>query len=521
MPLIITDEMKVDARRRLDTATKELIAFIRENKTLTFENLIERIREKYAELDKKYDVEFQLTLPEMKKPEAPRVKLFSSDTLGQATFDDFVQTFVQRSPRYVVKAPCGGTWRTRQKTLCDMPVKAHLSGKYDVGVLGKWYPEYSIIDIDSQPRAFVDKIRDVLNLDEYNSMLFSSESPGSYHLLLKPRYNGNPPTVRLLKNIFENIGNQYGLEIYPKARKSIRLPFGPKQKPLDESYAHLTGWKSNLYWFLKLNDFDLSTVKNHQMFFDFDPVGKFDSLSSVFEEGSYLLKNGLQAPSTREESQFKILYYLWRLNVSKSEAENVVWDWILTKHNGYSKDIISCPRNVQSHILRQSSIVFDKYEAAYVYPDSTHNTHHGYITKLDIPEIVEAAGASLPRTKFLFNLVKYSYPRRYRSFISIHRDRLVKWGSTETYLKYLGELENKGIIKRGKAYSSGQFSKDLKLNWQYRSSKSAVLYDGRAIETLESTVKHLYKPDEFRQLLNAKGAERTTAYKATKTVFNV
>ena len=151
-------------------------------------------------------------------------------------FRSYVDLFVQRIPRYAVKK--SRSWTTKNKPLSDRPVQAHLDGQYAVAVLGKWYPEFGILDIDDRQRGTVDEIREKLELDDKNSMLFSSESPDSYHILLKPEYREKPPTIRLLNSAFHNFCDLHQIEIYPQVTRAIRLPFGPRQEPLDFEYSY-------------------------------------------------------------------------------------------------------------------------------------------------------------------------------------------------------------------------------------------------------------------------------------------
>ena len=120
---------------------------------------------------------------------------------------------------------------------------------------------------------------------------------------------------------------------------------------------------------------------------------------------------------------------------------------------------------------------------------------------------------------FLYNLVKYYYPRRYRIFINIPSDKLIEWSSRDKYLKYLEEFSNQGIIKRGDKYSVGRFSKSIKPNWPFKDSKEASLCENRSPDTLEDTIKLSLKPEEFRELLKEAGSERTTAIETVKRLF--
>ena len=59
----------------------------------------------------------------------------------------------------------------------------------------------------------------------------------------------------------------------------------------------------------------------------------------------------------------------------------------------------------------------------------------------------------------------------------------------------------------------------LRVNWQFKSTSEAVLYEGRPIETFESTVKFLLKPKDYRDLLKSAGAKQSTATEAVKRIF--
>jgi hypothetical protein len=434
-------------------------------------------------------------------------------------FQDYLGTFIQRLPRYTVKPLGWGHWRTKHKALADMPIKAHLGGRYAVGVLSRWYPEYAILDMDATPIEATEEIRGRLGLDETNSMLCASENANSYPLLLRPEYNGRPPTIRLLHDVFRRFGRDNGVEVFPQVQRTIRLPFGPHQNCLDLQYRHLQDWQDKLYWFEKLGEFDLQTVPTHQMELDLQTPRA--TMPTILQEGNELLTHGLQIPSTRHEGQFKVLYLLWRLNVPQDEAEGITWRWIQAKHNGFSRDMVRYPGHVRKEIGRQAGRIWNKYELARAYPDSTHNTHTGYLTELDLREVIQICRGSSPRMRFLFHLVKHFYPRRHRTQVNVHRDKLVKWANERTYLRYLNELESIGIAKRGTGYEPGAFSKSLRLNWRYRDSREAVLYEGRAIETWESTIRLIYKPDDFRALLGGVGAKRTTVIEAVRRTFKV
>lgn len=419
------------------------------------------------------------------------------------TFQDYLSLFVQRIPRYIVKSR--RTWRTKNKALCDLPVLAHLGKKYSVGVLGKWYPQFAILDLDSKSWDQVKDVRESLGLDSDNSRLFQTESRDSYHILVSPQYNGKPPTLKLLNTIFNNFAKAKGIEIYPQSNKAIRLPFGKFYRCLDPEYAHMN-WKDHVYWFQKMNLFDLRTVNFQQYSFDFTPLEK-PGIPQVLESGAELLEHGLQRPSSRHDSQMALVFFLWRNNIPQSQAEAMIWNWIREKHNGFSKDIVYRPRAVRSEISRQADWVYEKYAFNRTYPDETHNHYKGWITAEDIPDLIEATGGSKPKLRFTFEMIKHAYPRRHRKRIHIHSDKLMEWtgGHSQRYQKRLSELEEKGIIKsRTTGYVVGNLSKGIELDWPWRSSKDGVLYDGRSVESLSRTLKLTLKPSEFREILESK-----------------
>jgi len=438
-------------------------------------------------------------------------------TTSKEYFQNYIDIFIQRMPKYAIEYPSG--WRMRKGPLTDFTIQKHLDRKQTVGTLGRWYPEYAVLDMDSVSEETVDRIRETLNLNEDNSMLLSSESPDSYHLLFKPVYNDNPPTLRLLKDVFDPFCKMRGIEIYPQKKRVIRAPFDAHHRRMDIEYSHIDNWQQQLYWFEKLDAFDLSGVEYHQpelsLWLPKQPLPGV----STYTEGQELFQYGLQRPSSRHEAQFKVLYYLFQKNIPQSEAEQIVWHWINKLHNGFSETILINPSEVRAHINRQATKIYSDYEHARVYPNSTHNRHHGYITEPDIQEIVRICQGSIPRIKFLFNLIKYSYPRRHRIVLRLHTNKFIAWSGHRTYQKYLTELEVKGIASRGSGYLAGAFSKPLKVNWNYKDASDAVLLGGRSIDTLNSTVRQIYQARDFRDMLTGAGAYRTTAIEAVKRIY--
>ena len=432
-------------------------------------------------------------------------------------FNEYVDFFIQRTPRYIVKLKGNNTsWRTKKKPLLDKPIQAHLDQRYHIGTLAKWYPSYAILDIDDRYPDDVEQIKELLGLDAFNSMVCSSESTNSCHILLKPTFNNKPPTIRLLQSTFNSFGKENNIEIYPQSNRPIRSPFGHNQNCLDHEYKNLKNWWDKLHWFKRLNNFDVATIPYYQQGLDLSFMK--NKLPTCYEEGRDLLQLGLQTFNSRNDAQYKVLYYLWRNDITLNEAIRTVWVWIKTKHNGFSKDIITYPINVKKEIQRQASRIYSNYEYSYIYPDTTHNSFRGYLTKPDIKPIVMISKGNLPKMKFLFNLVRYCYPRRHRTFINLHSDKLREW-SKRNYRQYLDEFKKKGIIKRTDKYSVDRFSKSIDIKWDFKDTNKAILIDNRSPNTFEDTIRLSYKPNEIKALLETTGIKRDTTNKIVRRIY--
>ncbi len=433
-------------------------------------------------------------------------------------YKDFVNTFIQRDS-YVVKQIGKDYWKTKNKPLSDVPIKAHLNGQYYVGVKSKWYPSYAIFDFDDMKRDDVEDIREKFGLDCSNSMLDTSGSPNSYHLLFGTVYNGKPPTIRLQNQILKPAANENGIEIYPQTNRMIKLPYGYNQNCIDKVYLHLETWKQQFNQFSKLLPYELKNFPLQQMQFELNEEIGFKPKGNTFTEGKYLYENGLVTKNSRNESQFKVLYYLhMSMNIPPETAVSFTWNWIRNKNNGYSTDIRLSPHIVKKEIERQAINIWGKYERNFIYPNEVNNSHNGYVTKADIIEILMINQASIPGAKFLFNLLKYYYPRRHRTQVNIHSDILKTW-SMKGYISQLEALQSKGIIKRCDSYQAEVFSKSIKINWDFKDISQAILIDGRAPDTWEDTIRAEYKPEEFREHLIRAGSERTAAIKTVSRIF--
>ena len=432
---------------------------------------------------------------------------------------EYLSTFVQRSPKYAVKMP-GKTWRTKQKPLADRPIQAHLSGQYSVATVSPWYPSFGVIDHDDTTRERLYRDLDSLGLNSANSLTCASESPNSYHTYFRPTYNDKPPTVRLLNDVLNSWSIKKNVEIYPRAAKCFRLPFGPADWPITDSGETLNmTLDQKLYWFNKLNEYDLAaTPVDMQTFLPFE-IPQIPICSNTYQRGLGYMQSGLQAPNTRHEVQFCVLYALWRQNCDIENAVSACFHVIRTKHNGYSRDIKRNQTKVLKEILRQASRIWNDYELAQTYPDTAHNRNYGFLSKPDLLDIIRICEGNLPRMRFLGELVRYINPRQQRGAVSVHRDRLVSWSSATNYNHFLEEFTQKGIIERSDNYTVGKAAKTIKLNWNFRDRGLAIKADMRTTDTAGS-ISNSFAPAELRERLQAAGSKRTTSLMTVKAIFD-
>ena len=264
--------------------------------------------------------------------------------------------------------PSGQTWfRIDGKPEPGM-VRRHLEGGgLSIGTLGRWYPEYGIIDIDDRNMDEVCTIRAAFNQSEHNSMLLASERTGHYHLLFRPVYNEKPPTLTLLEASLANLAREHHVEIYPQSQQTIRLPFGHGRPCLDHGRETL-GWQDLFYWFKKLDDYDLGRVpvagRNHGR--SILPVRRSRGIpewQGCAKEGKELLESGLVMPSSRHDAQFRVLYYLFRSGMDRAVAEKRTLIWIQDKHNGNSGTVNQGGWGIiQEEIKRQAATIWEHYQ---------------------------------------------------------------------------------------------------------------------------------------------------------------
>lgn len=432
----------------------------------------------------------------------------------------YINIFVKRTPRYITKQFGDHPWGTKHKPLSDIPIVASLEGKYVTGCLGHLFPKFADLDVDNLPVEFFNDLRKERGLDESNSILFPGERPYHSHTHLKPNFLGNPIPIDLMHSSFKAYGKKHHIELFPQEGNGIRLPLSSHFKPLDPAYRHLDNWREYLSAFDNLDEVDFSLFPGAQLPLELDC--EYTPIPTITrQEIDELYRCGLPGPGTRYHSQYLLLNQLRRDNIPQHEAELITFTWVKEYNNNYSKTIKPHPETVRTEIHRQAKSVYNHGFLSNYLPDDIHNNHNGWLTESDILRILNITQGNMPQAIFLFHLLKYIYPRRLRDYISVRHDKLIEWSSINHYLKRIDELESKGFLKRGSSYRINTFSKSIKfLDWPYGTETDAILYDGRAIETIYDTFRLLYKPINLKEILISSGCKRRTTIEIVKRTFS-
>jgi hypothetical protein len=296
----------------------------------------------------------------------------------KSSYREYKDTFVQPTPSFALKG-CGENknWISINSPISNRLIERHLDQEICIATLGRWYPECGIVDIDNKPFDEVLIIRETLGFDENNSLLYNSETPGNYHILFKPEYRNKPPTLKLLNSILKNSVQKLGCEIHPQENKTIRLPFGLNQRGVDSGFE-LLPWNKSVYWFGKIDSFDLSIFNSKFVYQNQNYKQTSFNYSKVFTNGNELLKTGLIQTSSRNESQFNVLYYFFQLNYQQIIAEAQTLLWLQESHNGFSETINSNRwQIVKKEINRQATHIWDKY--TFFVPKKVNQRFYGSI----------------------------------------------------------------------------------------------------------------------------------------------
>lgn len=393
----------------------------------------------------------------------------------ETPFSDYKAAFVQHEPRYAVKKQ-GGRWTLVKAPITDNLLRYHLNGSLVVAALAKWYPSHLLIDIDhAESFSEVEEIRAALGMTETNSLLFESQTPRHYHILARPTYRGEPCTCKVINWAMADAAKQYGFEIYPQRVKPARLPFSPTTTPIFDS---VNRWSDLLYWFQKLDDYELKGLKLPTV--KVEPLSVGDCWS---EMGRDFLAHGLRAPGTRNLVQRSALYCLWRDNWGPELACAKVFR-ILQEYRHLSNDMQRSPLSVRRELHRAADHIWAHFDRSKIFPDSVQQ-HYQYLTPQAAVQAALWSGGTLKGLRFALDLVAYLLPRASRGSVSVHRDLLRKWSSKYGYVETVESFCRISGAKRGQSYEVAEFAKKIKLPPTIEATGKPVLNDNRPVTGLQ------------------------------------
>lgn len=418
------------------------------------------------------------------------VSITQKPTQEMQQFSDYKAAFVQHEPRFALKK-VDGRWSLVKAPLTDNLIGHHLSGSLVVAALARWYPSHLLIDIDHAGSfAEVEEIREVLGFTETNSLLFESQTPGHYHILARPTYKGEPCTAKIIHWALADAAKRYGFEVYPQRLKPARLPFSPTTTPL---FNVANRWTDLLYWFEKLDDYELKGLQLPKV--QVEPLNVGANWS---EMGRDFLAHGLRAPGTRNLVQRAALYCLWRDNWGPELACAKVFR-VLQEYRHLSHDMQRSPLSVRRELRRAADHIWTHFDRAKIFPDHVQQ-HYQHLTLQTAAQAVMWSGGTLRGLRFALDLVAYLMPRATRGSVSVHRDLLRQWSTFRTYRKYVEAFCRFSGAERGRSYEVTEFAKKIKLPPTLETTGKPVLVDNRPVRGLPIL---RYVPDAGLLLLQA------------------
>jgi hypothetical protein len=337
-------------------------------------------------------------------------------------------------------------------------------------------------------------------------------------------------TARLYETIGVKMAEAEAVEIFPRIdERAGRVPFGKHFTPVDPGREALEV-EELLSVFDSLEEYEMqgrvAWTDPGQVYGLLRGPEVVGASKGWYREGEALYFNGLETMGTRHESQARVIYYLYRQNYPPEHVERLAYKWIKNKHHGKSRAMNERRyQAVRGEIHRQTKSIFRAFGESLYLPDWVHHSYNGWLTKPDLETIARVCRGSAPRIKFATQLFTYANPRQKRPWVRIHSNKLRAWGSWKTYARYLGELEDAGILRRNSSYwaadgNSEGLSKSITFTgWQWDSLENAILDDERAPETFEETIRAAFDPREYRRLIVASGASKSAATEQVKRIW--
>lgn len=413
-------------------------------------------------------------------------------------------------------------WKTRYKPVSDPLLKAHLAGKYWVGVPGGWYTKFATIDFDRPTEAKIQQTIETLGLSKGQYLLFTSPSwweSKNCHLYFPVEYRGKFPTCKLSLKALSSILDPK-LEIYPQAKKPFRLPLGKNQFPIGEDgfpqgWIH---WHQALDELLTLEPLAIETLPfAPELPFQNKEINRGAEISLTrHNECAELWKCGLQENGSRHEALKKLAKWFYRRNIPLDRAIDELVEWQRRKSNGFSKLVAmqNWPR-LRSETERVLTWYYDKMP---LWPDNLHNLDAG-VAVSDVIQGAQLFPGDVVNQKRWINLVSYVRPRRRNAWVYVPADVWRDGTDRRNVEAFRQTLECKGVAEVRHSYRHVEgrpdlsFSKALKLKLD-RFHDVPMEDDGRNIVDYYAAVRHVCS--SVNDAVSLTGVRKELFYRAQK-----
>lgn len=418
----------------------------------------------------------------------------------------------------------GGEWKTIHYTPPKKMLARHVRGDYWIGLKSPWYPIFCTLDIDNpgDTKTAIEAIKRKLGLHEKQIAAYTSPSffkddlshSGSLHLFIKPTFNANPCTQKLMRKILSPLIQELHYELYPQEKKVCRLPFGRNQHIVDINGVvdFDSGWQKSLREVFGLIPVPLEKFpyqkENRRI-----PINPILDVSPQKNKAEEILHTGLIEYGTRHKITGLLARYFYFRNWPPDSVKTYIRQWLNEKHNGFSREINRGNWTlVNKEIDNWINNTYQYFEQQKIYPTITHNLL-GWVTNLDIKLIAEIFPGNYINQKRLFKLISYYRPRQQRGYVPIHREKWRKLIGNRGEREFKRLLHEKNLIDVRDSYQVRNYSKAYRLNRLSLASSSEMLKDenGRTIQDYKAALRKVFISP--RNIISATGISRHTLYK--------
>ncbi len=421
----------------------------------------------------------------------------------------FSQTFIRdfRSPH--ARQRQGEGWKTYYQNIHDGLVKNHLEQNQWLATKACWYPQAYNLDLDSPTPAVVEKIE--ATFEKYgirDSQLLYLTSPsyakkGNFRVYFRLEYAAKIPTFELGTSVLHRVFSD--VEIYPQKRRKDRLPFGRDSHIIEDNVVlSQHTWEAQLHYFHKLDAIDIDVFPRQQTLIN--PSQPAAAPVTPTGDAANLLKNGLQQKSTRYQSQYQILNFLWRNNWMPRDAANEVKKWIRTRNNGFSTAVNSGDwKTIHAEIDRQVASIWARTALS----DAPNNLT-SKITKADLLEAGNLFPNDVVNQKRFIALVSYYRPRAHHDFVFIPYHAWHEIAGEKTYQSFISELEQRKILEANRQYKIGLFCRRFRLQLPIGDNKP-IMQDQRNTTDYYTSLKATFNTK--REVAEAMKLNRMTIHR--------